>query len=191
MNMGAEIIHAETIRDDEKDFECALAASLDVGADFIVSSGAVSAGDFDFVRPCLEQLGATILYHKVKMKPGKPNLLARLPNGTLYFGLPGNPVATAVGLRFFMHPAIAAMYGGVPEKPLTAIAANAFSKKPGLHMFLKGHWQTDDHGTLKVTFLEGQASFMVRPFLNMNCWIAVPEERGDVLADDTVAIYSA
>ena len=70
--------------------------------DIIISSGAVSAGEFDFVKDGLKKMRADIIFHKVKLKPGKPTLFAILPNGAFYFGLPGNPVASAVGLRFFV-----------------------------------------------------------------------------------------
>ena len=99
--MGVECVSAPTVPDDLDKFQLILNNLIKQEIDLIISSGAVSAGKFDFVRKGLEHVGAEILFHKVKIKPGKPNLFARLPNGALYFGLPGNPVATAAGLRFF------------------------------------------------------------------------------------------
>ena len=126
-------------------------------------------GEFDFVKEGLEKIGADIIFHKVKLKPGKPNLFAILPNGAFYFGLPGNPVASAVGLRFFVVSALSAMMGQEPEKPLHARAMTKFVKKSGLHMILKGKSESWEDGTRSVDILDGQASFMVSPILNMNC----------------------
>ncbi len=156
----------------------------------IISSGAVSAGRFDFIRDGLEQCGAEILFHRVKIKPGKPNLFARLPNGTLYFGLPGNPVATAVGLRFFVQPCISAMMGMEEEKPMLAKAITPFKKRHGLRMFLKARAESWEDGFLTVDFLEGQASFMVSPFLNMNCWAVAREDSEEISAGEIVELYS-
>ena len=155
----------------------------------IVSSGAVSAGEFDFVWAGLEKAGAEILFHKVKMKPGKPNLFARLPNGCLYFGLPGNPAATAVGLRFFVAAALRAMRGQQVEEPVRAIAATGFQKKSGLSMFLKAVQHIDDGSRLRVSFADGQQSFMVHPFLTADCWAVVPEEATEIKTGESVEIY--
>lgn len=188
-SMGVDCVQALTIRDDPVDFLKVLESFNDLNLDVIISSGAVSAGEFDFVKAGLEKSGAEILYHKIKLKPGKPNLLARLPNGTLYFGLPGNPVANAVGLRFFIGDIVRAFFQQEPEKPSYAISQNGFSKKPGLHMILKGRSESRKNGTLMVEFLEGQASFMVSPFLNMNCWIHIPEEVSEIKSGDIVTVY--
>jgi molybdopterin molybdotransferase len=60
--------------------------------DVLITSGGVSVGDFDHVRPALESLGVEIDFWKVAMKPGKPVVFGVAPSGTLVFGLPGNPV---------------------------------------------------------------------------------------------------
>jgi len=63
--------------------------------DLIISTGGISVGDHDQVPAALQALGATVHFRGVAMRPGKPVLFATLPNGCLYFGLPGNPVAAA------------------------------------------------------------------------------------------------
>lgn len=187
--MGADCIASRTLQDEPEHFSKTLEKLKSLDLDMIVSSGAVSAGEFDFVKDGLEEAGAEILYHKTKLKPGKPNLLARLPNGTLYFGLPGNPVASAVGLRFFVGAAMRAMTGQDREDPIHAKAMNKFSKKSGLHMILKGRSESWEDGSLTVDLLDGQASFMVSPFLKMDCWVYIPEDVEMVKAGDVVDIY--
>ncbi len=83
--------------------------------DLVVSTGAVSAGDFDFIPQEIERLGGEILFHKVKMKPGKPILLARI-NKCWLVGLPGNPVSALVGFHLFVRRVISRLMG-IPYKP--------------------------------------------------------------------------
>ncbi len=187
--MGIECVDAPSVPDDPDQFEALLKGLVSQNIDFIISSGAVSAGKFDFVREGLEKAGAEILFHKVKIKPGKPNLFARLQNGTLYFGLPGNPVATTAGLRFFVQPCLQAMVGMKEEEPVRAKAMSSFKKRAGLRMFLKARADFQQDGSLGVDLLDGQASFMVSPFLNMNCWAVVPEDVEEIKAGDIVDVY--
>ncbi|HPQ50150.1 MAG: molybdopterin molybdotransferase MoeA [Alphaproteobacteria bacterium] len=188
-DLGVECFESLTIQDEPEDFKKHLSALVDQNPDMIISSGAVSAGAFDFVKSGLENLGAEILYHKVKIKPGKPNLLARLPNGTLYFGLPGNPVATAVGLRFFVDIAFRAMSGMEMEEPLHVKLEHPYSKKSELQMFLKGRLTCLEDGSFTVSILEGQDSFMVNPFLKMNAWVCVPDKITEIKDGEIVDVY--
>lgn len=187
--MGIECLIAPSVPDDPDQFETLLNDLVLQDIDFIISSGAVSAGKFDFVRQGLEQAGADILFHKVKIKPGKPNLFARLPNGTLYFGLPGNPVATTAGLRFFVQPCMRAMMGMTEEKPISAKAMTPFKKREGLRMFLKARAESWEDGLLTVDLLDGQESFRVSPFLNMNCWAVAKDEVREIKAGDLIDLY--
>jgi molybdopterin molybdotransferase len=71
--------------------------------DLLLLTGGVSAGDFDYVPRCLEEVGAEVLFHRVSIKPGKPTLFAR--RGEQYiFGLPGNPVSTFIIFEVFVRP---------------------------------------------------------------------------------------
>lgn len=187
--MGVECQVAPSVPDDPERFATLLKGWVTQDIDFIISSGAVSAGAFDFVRKGLEQAGADILFHKIKIKPGKPNLFARLPNGMLYFGLPGNPVATAAGLRFLVQAAMRSMMGMEEEQPVRARAIGTFKKRAGPRMFLKARVKGGEDGVLGVDLLEGQASFMVRPFLGMNCWALAPEEAEAINPGDLVDVY--
>ncbi len=72
------------------------------GYDLVLLTGGVSAGDFDYVPRCLTELGASILFHGVGVKPGKPTLFA--VRGDRYvFGLPGNPVSSFVIFEVFVR----------------------------------------------------------------------------------------
>jgi molybdopterin molybdotransferase len=74
-------------------------------SDFVISSGGVSVGAYDFVKDALDTLGAETKFWQVAMKPGKPVVLSSI-RGRLYFGLPGNPVSCMVSFLLFIAPAI-------------------------------------------------------------------------------------
>jgi molybdopterin molybdotransferase len=74
-------------------------------SDFVISSGGVSVGAYDFVKDALDALGAETKFWQVAMKPGKPIILARLRD-RLYFGLPGNPVSCMVSFLLFVGPSL-------------------------------------------------------------------------------------
>jgi len=90
-----------------RDTREATVAALDAAAtsDFILTSGGVSVGAFDFVKDALEALGAETKFWKVAMKPGKPVVLSRLRD-SVCFGLPGNPVSCFVSFHLFVAPAL-------------------------------------------------------------------------------------
>lgn len=74
-------------------------------SDFVISSGGVSVGAYDFVKDALDASGAETKFWQVAMKPGKPIVLSRLRE-RLYFGLPGNPVSCMVSFLLFVAPAL-------------------------------------------------------------------------------------
>ena len=91
-------------------------------ADVLVVTGGVSAGQRDLVPAVLEQLGVTRVFHKVRLKPGKPlwfGLGPRRGEGppTLVFGLPGNPVSSLVGFLLFIKPALRVLAGHPGHQP--------------------------------------------------------------------------
>jgi len=81
----------------------AIESALD--ADFVISTGGVSVGAFDFVKDALDALGGETRFWRVAMKPGKPVVLSRVRD-RLYFGLPGNPVSCMVAFLLFVAPAL-------------------------------------------------------------------------------------
>jgi molybdopterin molybdotransferase len=76
----------------------------------LVTSGGVSVGTHDLVKPLLESLG-TVHIGRVKLKPGKPFTFATLPQGRVAFGLPGFPVSSLVTFEVFVRPALRKMQG--------------------------------------------------------------------------------
>jgi molybdopterin molybdotransferase len=88
-----------------------------LGYDVLVITGGVSAGQRDLVPAVLAELGVKEVFHKIRLKPGKPLWFGVGPEregrpGTLVFGLPGNPVSGLVGFLLFVGPALSVLSGG-------------------------------------------------------------------------------
>ncbi|GLQ89315.1 molybdopterin molybdotransferase MoeA [Dyella flagellata] len=188
---GAEVVHVETVGDNADAFGSAMRRAMQAGANIVVTSGAVSMGRYDFVPQALESLGAQTLFHRVAIRPGKPLLFGRLPGGVLLFGLPGNPIAVAVGLRFFVEPALRVMLGLAQEKPRRVPLSKPYSKKPRLRFHLKSRLNMDGQGRLAVEVLEGQESYRIRPLADANAWAVVPADVDDLPAGALVEVYGS
>ncbi len=114
---GAVPIPLGIVPDDRAQVKAAIATAFDQ-ADMVLSTGGVSVGDYDYIDPVLEELGAALHIRSVAVKPGKPLTVATLAtsedepkNAKLYFGLPGNPASAMVGFWRFVEPAIAKLSG--------------------------------------------------------------------------------
>jgi len=98
--------------------------------DAVVLTGGVSMGTRDFVPSALRALGAEIVFHGVRQRPGKPLLGALGPEGQAIFGLPGNPLAVMVGARRVAVPVLGHLAGmRVPPSPL-AITVDMADEAP-------------------------------------------------------------
>ncbi len=155
-------------------------------SDLILTTGGVSAGRLDLVPDVVRALGGEILFHKVAIRPGKPILYARLPGGKHLFGLPGNPLAVDVGMRFFVIPALRAMQGLAAEVFRPAICDDAVRSRSRLRFFAKAHRNVDAEARSRVQTLPGQESFRIGSLLKANCWAVIPEGYDVLPADSTV-----
>jgi molybdopterin molybdotransferase len=186
-HIGATLSSHQNVPDSNVELEKAIIQNSDA-ADIVLTTGGVSAGRFDQVPQTVVECGGEVLFHKVGIKPGKPILFARLKNGSLLFGLPGNPVAVAVGLRFFVLPAIRMLQGLAPEKLHSALNMAPIHKRPNLRFFAKARATVNDDGQIEVTVLPGQESFRIGPLLESNCWAIAPEGTECVAAGDPIQI---
>jgi molybdopterin molybdotransferase len=187
---GAELVLRETVPDTVEAFLASLQRAVQAGSDVVLSTGAVSMGEFDFVPEALARIGAETIFHKVRMRPGKPLLFARLASGALFFGLPGNPVSAAVGLRFFVSAALRALQGLPPESPLRLPLRAHWTKKPGLRLFAKARVVIDAGGQAMVEVLQGQESFRLAPLLRANAWAVLPEDAASLDAGEVVEVFA-
>jgi molybdopterin molybdotransferase len=106
---GAEVVWHAHARDDEADLERAMRAGL-AAADVLITSGGVSMGTRDLIKPLLERM-STIQFGRVSFKPGKPLTFATTEDHRLAFGLPGFPVSSLVTFEVFVRPALLKLGG--------------------------------------------------------------------------------
>jgi molybdopterin molybdotransferase len=172
--MGAEVIANATLGDDAQAFAEQL-REVATEADLVLSTGAVSMGRHDFVPASLRARDARLLFHKVAIRPGKPLLAASLPEGPLFIGLPGNPIAAAVGFRFFALPVLRAMLGMPPEIPLRVQLLESVHVAAGLRRFFKARLRQTGSSGLGVELLEGQESYRIGSLLQANAWAVLDE----------------
>ena len=99
------------------------------GADVLVTSGGVSVGTHDLVKPLLESLG-TVHVGRVKLKPGKPFTFATLDSGKVAFGLPGFPVSSLVTFEVFVRPALRKMQGFIHVQRPTLPVRLGYDARP-------------------------------------------------------------
>jgi molybdenum cofactor synthesis domain-containing protein len=128
---GASVRQLGVAPDDRESTVAALREGF-AGADVLVVSGGVSAGDYDLVEPALLELGATLLFTSVAIKPGAPLVFGRRGE-TLVFGLPGNPVSAQVTFDLFARAALLKLQGArVPSRPRVGVElATAFKNRSG------------------------------------------------------------
>ncbi len=110
---AGRVVRSQTVRDDRAATVQAFAEALE-SADVVVSTGGVSVGPHDHVKPALEAAGVREVFWRISHKPGKPLWFGVGEAGQLVFGLPGNPVSSLVTFELFVAPALWAMQGATP-----------------------------------------------------------------------------
>ncbi|MCG6871911.1 MAG: bifunctional molybdopterin-guanine dinucleotide biosynthesis adaptor protein MobB/molybdopterin molybdotransferase MoeA [Gammaproteobacteria bacterium] len=149
-------------------------------ADVILTSGGVSVGEADFVKPALAELGE-MHFWKVSMKPGRPLTFGRIGDA-LFFGLPGNPVSVMVTFYIFVQPALHRLAGREATQPLLVQArcATGMRKRPGRTEYQRGTLRSDPNGDLVVSGTGPQGSGILRSVSEANCFVILPLESGSV-----------
>jgi molybdopterin molybdotransferase len=142
--------------------------------DIILTSGAVSAGKFDYVPCVVKTFKLSKFFKSVMIRPGKPILFAKIKNKAI-FGLPGNPISSAACFRFFVYPFIETILDLPSEKPIRAILKNKFENKKKFTRFIKGKISTTRNGKIEVQLLPGQESFRILSFVKSNAWAVLPQ----------------
>ena len=132
--------------------------------DLLLLSGGVSAGTMDLVPGILSELGVRQVFHKVRVKPGKPiwfGILERESGKPTYvFGLPGNPVSSLVGFRLFVCAAVCKLMGGVADlgSSVTAELSRDHETRGDRPTFWPGRWANEESCTRKVEPLDWRGS---------------------------------
>lgn len=158
-------------------------------ADLVICSGGVSVGGADFTREVLQEVGH-IGFWKVAAKPGKPFAFGTLPH-SYFFGLPGNPVSTAVTFDLLVRNGLQKLAGQSDNNPAMTFHAKLESplkKQPGRAEFQRAIAFSDDSGVLKVKPLKNQSSGVLSSMSQANCYICLSAEQGDMDSSEPVEI---
>ncbi len=148
--------------------------------DAVVTSGGVSVGEHDYVKAAFEQLGGSLDFWKVRIKPGKPFVYGLLDRKPL-FGVPGNPVSAMVTFLVLARPAILKMTGVIDTSPpshpakLATPLANRGDRRHFMRVFVDAEGKAHPAGL--------QASHAVGPMGRANGLVDVPSE--SVLPENT------
>ena len=131
-------------KDDPQDIRKQILAGL--RADILISSGGVSLGDYDLIRPTMEELGVKIHFWKVSIKPGKPVVFGST-SSTLVFGLPGNPISAMVTFELFVRPTIRKIMGAknLFHRRIKAVLTAPTMPTKQRYNFVRGHFKMKDN----------------------------------------------
>jgi molybdopterin molybdotransferase len=193
---GGEPWVLPTAADDAQALDKSLAEATQ--ADMLLISGGVSAGKFDLVEPALARLGAKFHFTGVRIQPGKPLVFGELSGGkeriVPFFGLPGNPVSSAVTFLLFAAPLLGALAGRLEFSPRFTLARLAEESdkhgKPGLTRFLPARctFGGSDNELPEVTLVSWQGSGDLAALARSNCFLLIPDDAHRLQAGEIVRI---
>ncbi len=175
--LGLPVVERRVVADDPALLRRAL-RELAAAADVVVSTGGVSAGDSDWIRPLLAELGA-VGFWKLFLKPGRPFAFGSL-EGKPFFGLPGNPVAAAVTALQLLWPALQVLEGAPVEPPLRLKVrlAQPLQRAPGRPELARARLQAGPGGEPLAVVEGSQASSRIGSLQGADLLLEIPAEAG-------------
>jgi molybdopterin molybdotransferase len=200
---GGEAIDLGIAKDDLDDVLSRLRGALADGVDALIVSGGVSVGPYDVVKTAIETIGRIDLW-RVAVQPGKPFAFgtADRPGGgapVLLFGLPGNPVSSAVTFELFVRPAVRALAGrrDVFRPVDRAVLGESISKSHGRRAFIRveaerdetGAAVRDSRGRALVHLAGGQGSHVISALAAADALAVIPEADDSLPAGSEVALW--
>lgn len=191
--------------------------------DMIISTGAVSTGRYDLIPTALGHLPARVIFHKIDIKPGHPVLFALVPTtpraddhtfaesqpaDIAYFGLPGNPVASAACLEFLVLPYLKALQSQELKGPLKAtLRGSAMSDNDcraattanagdliatfltNKDVFRPGFLYHTADNQMEARLIEDHSPGKVKPFNDANCWVHISQAVTKLMDGDLVECF--
>jgi molybdopterin molybdotransferase len=183
---GGEITSVEHVGDDEHATRVAIGDLLQ--ADVAVICGGVSVGEHDHVRPALDGLGVRERFWGVALRPGRPTWFGVTGDGSLVFGLPGNPVSAMVTFLLLVRPALLALAGADPAAArLTATLDEPYPKRPGRAHAARVRLELRDDGW-HARLTKEQGSHVLTSMLGADGLAFIPTDSGDVPAGRPVEV---
>ena len=172
------------------DDQATLAQLIDraLDSDLILTTGGVSVGERDQVQATLARRDFEKIFWKVAIKPGKPVLFGKLAD-VPFFGLPGNPAATAATFELFVRPALKRHAGFSNALPAKRKAVLTHDVKGGgnrqAFLWCSLEWQEDGY---RVTVAKRQGSGQTRSLSGRNALLAVPTQVKMWYSGETVEV---
>jgi len=176
------IIHV--VKDDVAATEKLIHEAL-INADFLILSGGISVGDYDFVKESLLKNGVEEVFYKIKQKPGKPLFFGKKGEKAI-FALPGNPAAALNCFYMYVLPAVNMAMGSLtPFLPIVKLPLSAkYIKKEGRAQFLKAQFNPNG-----VSLMLGQDSDALQSFALANGLVYIPAEKVTIEQNELVDVY--
>jgi molybdopterin molybdotransferase len=194
--LDLEIIDCGIVRDNPASLRQAFIEAASQ-ADVLISSGGVSVGEADFTKQIMQELG-DVGFWKIAMRPGRPmafGILKPVPGKpsarkTLFFGLPGNPVAVMVTFYQFVRSALLQLNGASQTEPplVQAISETAIRKKPGRTEFQRAILGRNAEGRPSVRLTGSQGAGILRSMSEANCFVILTHDQGNIAAGDWVDV---
>jgi molybdopterin molybdotransferase len=183
---GARVVMREHVADDFEQTKDALARALE--ADVVCVSGGVSVGPHDNVKPALAELGVDERFWGVRLQPGKPTWFGTTREGTLVFGLPGNPVSAMVTFHLFARPAVRALQGADPGvEPAIARLGEPLRRNPKRDQMVRVRLEHSDDGWIARP-TKAQGSHVLTSMLGADALARVRAGEGDIAAGERIDI---
>jgi molybdopterin molybdotransferase len=183
---GATLAGRGTVPDTPDGTRDAIREALEE-ADVVIVSGGVSVGPHDHVKEALRELGVEEHFWGVLLRPGKPTWFGTR-EGTLAFGLPGNPVSAMVTFQLFARPALAALQGAAPDAArVTAVLAHAVERNPRREEAVRVRLRHTDQGLEAETTGE-QGSHMLTSMLGADGLAMIAPGEGELAAGERVEV---
>ena len=184
-------IEKKILRDNDlTKFRKEIKNNLKSNTDLIITSGAVSAGKYDFVPKIINSFKLKYYFKGVYIRPGKPVMFAKFNNNKAFFGLPGNPISSAACFRFFVLPFLYFSSGIIEKKPLNVKIKNQLIKKKNFTRFLKGKLSFSKKGIAEFEIYKGQESFRIKPFTKSNSWGLFPNGKDKFKKGDFIECFT-
>jgi len=183
-----QIIDGGIIKDNQqKKLKEKIKKSLKSDIDIFATSGAISAGKFDFIPELINKLGFKTYFKGVSIKPGRPIMLSKFKKKEkLFFGLPGNPISCAAGFRFFIYPLLRNSLGMQKEEKFKAKLINKYSKRRNFTHFVRCLININSKGLVELRVLQEQQSHRIKSFAKANCWGIFPSGKDQFKSGDII-----
>ena len=190
-NLPFNFIEKKILRDNDSiKFKNEIKVNLKSNTDIIITSGAVSAGKFDFIPKVIKNFKLKYFFKGVYIRPGKPIMFAKFKKNKVFFGLPGNPISSAACFRFFVLPFLYLSTGVIENKPIKSKIKNQLIKKKNFTRFIKGKLSFSKKGIAEFEVYKGQESFRIKPFTNSNAWGLFPSGKDKFKKGDFIECYT-